>query len=107
MARRSAMTVHGWLELLATIELERRAYRAQAESFSRLRNVVKAAGFVVQADEAAQEILELRATAIAEGVPAEAIAREMVEAWGIANLNGGPQHRWEWDAEQDLPESLA
>jgi hypothetical protein len=107
MAERSAMPIHGWLEVLAGLEHERRTCRAKAEIFSRLRNVVKAAGFIAQADETAEELAEARATAIAGGIPAEAISHEVVEAWGIANLDGGPHRIWEWDAEHDLPASLA
>jgi len=106
MAERSPAPVDGWLELLASIEQERRTCRAKAEIYSQLANVVKAAGFIAGADEAAEELVEMRTTAIAEGIPAEAITAEKVEAWGIRNLGGGPHRVWEWDAEQDLPASL-
>jgi hypothetical protein len=106
VAQPSAMQVHEWLELLASIEHERRTYRARAEIFSELANVVKAAGFMARADETAKELAETRAEAIADGVPTEAITPELVEAWGIANLDGGPYHVWDWDTEQDLPTSL-
>ena len=106
MAEHSPMPIDEWLEVLASVELERRTYRTRSEMFSELRNVIKAAGFIAQADEAAEELEELRANAIAEGVSSEAITPDLVEAWGAANLAGGPHRLWEWDPEQDLPTSL-
>jgi hypothetical protein len=100
------MPGQNWIELLANLEFTRRNYRANAESSSRLSNVVKAAEYMTRVEDIKRELAEVRAQAVAEGIPAHALTAEIVEAWAIEHLDGGPYRVWDWDVGQDLPASM-